>query len=146
MTLLTSTLLALLATVHITTQAGLAQSDTETTNLAVVQRFYEELSAGNTDVILAVHGDTLTMHYADSVEEVPTQLLADDLATLKAANPDLRAVVHDLFAAGDLVIANITWTTTHTGDYFGIPATGRTSLHNGLVLRRLENGKIVESF
>lgn len=146
LTLFTCTVLALLTTLRLTAQTSLAQSDDEAANLAVVQRFYEELSAGNTAVIVEVHGETLTMHYADSVDEVPTQLLADDLAALKAANPDLRAVVHDLFAAGDLVIANITWTTTHTGDYFGLPATGRTSLHNGLVVRRLEDGKIVESW
>lgn len=145
-TLISCTLLALLTILGITPRNSLAQSDTEATNLAVVQRFYGELSAGNVDVILEVHGETLTMHYADSVDEVPIQLLVDDLAALKAANPDLRAVVHDLFAAGDLVIANITWTTTHTGDYFGLPTTGRTSLHNGLVVRRLKDGKIVESW
>lgn len=122
------------------------QPNVEEQNLAVVRRFYEEFSAGNADVILEVHPGTITMHYADSVDEVPAQLLRDDLAALKAANPDLRAEIHSMFADGNIVVTELAWTTTHTGDYFGIPASGQTTTHNGIVVRRLENGKIVESW
>jgi steroid delta-isomerase-like uncharacterized protein len=115
-------------------------------NMAIVQRFYDELSAGNPDVILEIHPETIRMHYAGTAEDVPTQVLRDDLAALKQANPDLRAEIHALFAAGDIVVTELTWTTTHTGDYFGVPPTGKTTLHNGIVVRRLANGKIVESW
>ena len=126
--------------------AAASQPDVEARNLAVVQRFYDEYAAGHADVILEVHPETITMHYAGSAEEVPTQVLRDDLAALKAANPDLRAEVHQMFAAGDLVVTELTWTTTHTGDYFGIPATGKTTTHSGIVVRRLKDGQIVESW
>src|SRR5687768_16344828 len=109
-------------------------------NIAIVQRFYDEFSAGNADVILATHPETITMHYAGTAEDVPAQLLRDALAALKQANPDLRAEIHAIFAAGDLVVTALTWTTTHTGDYFGIPATGKTTLHSGIVVRRLAKG------
>jgi steroid delta-isomerase-like uncharacterized protein len=118
----------------------------EEQNLAVVQRFYDEYSNGNADVILEVHPETLTMHYAGGAEDVPAQVLRDDLHAIKQANPDLHAVIHDMFAQGDIVVTELTWTTTHTGDIFGIPATGETITHNGIVVRRLENGKIVESW
>lgn len=123
-----------------------ASSSIEEQNAAIVQRFYDEFSAGNADVILEVHPQTITMHYAGEFEDVPAQALRDDLAALKAANPDLRAVVHSNIAAGDYVFTELTWTTTHTGDYFGIPASGKTTTHPGIVVRRLENGKIVESW
>jgi steroid delta-isomerase-like uncharacterized protein len=115
-------------------------------NIAIVQRFYDEFSAGNADVILEVHPETITMHYAGTAEDVPAQVLRDDLAAIKQANPDLRAEIHAIFAAGDIVVTELTWTATHTGDIFGVPATGKTLLHNGIVVRRLENGKIVESW
>lgn len=118
----------------------------ETENLAIVQRFYEEFSGGNPAVILELHPATVRMHYAGEFEDVETQLFYEDLAALKQANPDLRAVIRDMRAAGDLVFTELTWTTTHTGDYFGIPATGQTSLHNGIVVRRLEDGLIVETW
>ena len=126
--------------------AAPAQTDETEQNIAVVRRFYEEFSNGNADVILEVHPATITMHYAGTAEEVETQLLYDDLAALKAANPDLRAEIHDIFGKGDIVVTELTWTTTHTGDYFGIPASGNTTLHPGIVVRRLEGGKIVESW
>jgi steroid delta-isomerase-like uncharacterized protein len=118
----------------------------EEQNLALVQRFYAEYGAGNADVILEVHPETLTMHYLGSADEVPAQALRDDLAAIKAANPDLHAEIHDMYASGDLVITELTWTTTHTGELFGVPATGETLMHPGIVVRRIENGKIVESW
>jgi predicted ester cyclase len=137
-------ILIVLSVLALLNTAGFAQ--TVESNIAVVKRFYEEFSAGNPEVILEVHPEMLTMHYADSVDQVATQVLYEDLKALKEVNPDLTATVHDIFGAGDLVVANITWTTTHTGDYFGIAATGKTSVHNGLVVRKLDNGKIVESW
>jgi steroid delta-isomerase-like uncharacterized protein len=114
--------------------------------LALVRRFYDEYSSGNADIILEIHSETILMHYAGSSDQVPAQLLRDDLAALKEANPDLRAEIHSMYASGDMVITELTWTTTHTGDYFGIPATGKTTLHPGIVVRRLEDGLIVESW
>lgn len=117
----------------------------EEQNLAVVQRFYDEYSQGNADVILDVHPETLRMHYAGEAEDVPTQALRDDLDAIKKANPDLHAEIHSMIARGDMVFTELTWTATHTGDFFGIPATDETVRHNGIVVRRLENGKIVEA-
>jgi predicted ester cyclase len=51
-----------------------------------------------------------------------------------------------MVVSGDIVMTELTWTATHTGPFFGIPATGETVLHNGIVVRRLEEGKIVESW
>jgi steroid delta-isomerase-like uncharacterized protein len=122
------------------------QRQAEAANLEIVRRFYEEYSAGNADVILEVHPETIVMHYLGSAEEVPAQVLRDDLAALKDANPDLHAEIHDMRASGDLVITELTWKATHTGDYFGFPASGRSLEHPGIVARRIENGLIVESW
>jgi hypothetical protein len=72
--------------------------------------------------------------------------MGEDLAAIRNANPDLHAEIQDMYASGDLVITQLTWRATHTGDFFGIPATGNPVVHNGVVVRRLENGKVVESW
>jgi steroid delta-isomerase-like uncharacterized protein len=122
------------------------QHDQETANLEVVRRFYDEYSAGNAEVILEIHPETITMHYAGESEEVPAQILYEDLAALKAANPDIHANIHEMVAAGDLVFTELTWSGTQTGEFFGIPATGNPVVHNGIVVRRLQDGLIVESW
>ena len=126
--------------------AAPAQADETQQNLAITQRFYDEFANGNADVILEVHSPTILMHYAGSAEEVPAQALRDDLAAIKTANPELHAEIKDMFADGNLVVTELTWTGTHAGELFGIPATGKTFMHNGIVVRRFENGKIVESW
>lgn len=128
------------------TQAGATMHQREADNLAVVQRFYDEFAAGNVEVILDVHPETLTMHYAGSMEDVPSQVLYEDLAAIKAGIPDLHAEIHSMAAAGDYVFTELTWAGTHTGDLFGIPATGKPIVHNGILVRRLADGKIVESW
>jgi steroid delta-isomerase-like uncharacterized protein len=130
------------------TQEAIApvQAYTEEANLALVRRFYDEYSAGNADIILEIHPETILMHYAGSSDEVPAQLLRDDLAAIKEANPDLHAEIHSMYASGDMVVTELTWTGTHTGDLFDISATGKTLLHPGIVVRRLEDGLIVESW
>jgi steroid delta-isomerase-like uncharacterized protein len=123
-----------------------AMAAQEEQSMAIVQRFYDEFAAGNAAVISDVHPETITMHYAGMAEDVPTAALEADLAAIKAANPDLHAEIHDMFAAGDYVFTELTWSGTHTGDLFGIPATNNPIVHNGIVVRRLEDGKIVESW
>lgn len=141
---------SLFTTLYLTAKPSFAQADNNTavenTNVAIVQRFYDDYAAGNADIILSTHAETVTIHYAGAADRVPAQVLRDDLAALKAANPDLYAEIHTIFAQGDLVVTELTWTTTHIGDYFGIPATGKTSSHPGIVVRRLADGKIVESW
>ncbi len=118
----------------------------EAANVAVVQRFYDEFSAGKAEVILEVHPEMLRMHYEGSVEDVPTQAIYEDLAAIKANNPDLHAEIHTMIGVGDYVFTELTWTATHTGEVFGLAATGKPYIHPGILLRRLENGIIVESW
>ena len=41
------------------------------------------------------------------------------------AFPDLRMEVHSIIAEGDLVATRLTVHATHSGEYMGIPSTGR---------------------
>lgn len=58
--------------------------------------------------------------------------------------PDWHTAIDDLIAEGDKVVARITMTGTHTGDFYGFPATGRHVSFTGIYIARIANGKIVE--
>ena len=60
------------------------------------------------------------------------------------AFPDLHAEVHDVIAEGDLVAVRSTYTSTHQGEFLGIPATGKQTTTNGVEYFRMQDGKQVE--
>jgi len=58
--------------------------------------------------------------------------------------PDYQTVIDDLVAEGDKVVARITMSGTHTGNFMGIPATGKHVEFTGIYIARIANGKIAE--
>ena len=65
-------------------------------------------------------------------------------ATTLIGMPDWHTEIDELIAEGDKVVARITMTGTHTGDFWGIPATGKRVEFTGIYVVRIANGKIVE--
>jgi len=64
---------------------------------------------------------------------------------LRTAFPDMHWVVKELVAEGDKVVTRFVWTGTHRGEFIGIPATGRSVEVKGVVIDRLEDGKMADS-
>ncbi len=58
--------------------------------------------------------------------------------------PDYQTTIEDLIAEGDKVVARVTMTGTHTGNFWGIPSTGRRVNLTGIYIVRIKDGKIVE--
>lgn len=58
--------------------------------------------------------------------------------------PDFHTEIDDLIAEEDKVVARVTMTGTHTGDFWGLPATGKSVKFTGIYIARIKAGKIVE--
>jgi steroid delta-isomerase-like uncharacterized protein len=58
--------------------------------------------------------------------------------------PDYLTTIEDLIAEGDKVVARVTMTGTHTGDFWGVPPTGRKVNLTAIYIVRIAGGKIVE--
>lgn len=58
--------------------------------------------------------------------------------------PDFHTEIQDLIAEGDKAVARVIMTGTHTGDFYGIPATGKRVEFTGMFIARIADGKIVE--
>jgi steroid delta-isomerase-like uncharacterized protein len=58
--------------------------------------------------------------------------------------PDLQITIEDMIAEGDKVAIPWTQTGTHTGEFMGIPATGRQMTMAGISIFRFADSKIVE--
>ena len=71
--------------------------------------------------------------------------LADVLAGMFAAFPDLHWTLHDTLTEDDRVLTLSTWTGTHRGAFIGIPATGRSVSVEAWTIDRYRDGRLVES-
>ncbi len=71
--------------------------------------------------------------------------LKDVLVGMRSAFPDMHWTIHEQIAEGDKVVSRFTWTGTHRDTFLGIPATGKPVEVKGVVIDRLEAGKMSDS-
>jgi steroid delta-isomerase-like uncharacterized protein len=115
-------------------------------NKTIVRRFIEEtLNKGNVDAAGQFVAD-------DVVEQVPFPGqgpglggLKDVLRGLRAAFPDMHWTVEEQIADGDKVLTRFEWAGTHRGSFMGIGPTGRPVRVWGMVIDRLQGGKITHT-
>ena len=65
---------------------------------------------------------------------------------LVGAFPDLHVEIEDLIAKDDQVVARLSFSGTHRGDFRGIAPTGRPITFSAIRIYRLSSGKIVETW
>jgi steroid delta-isomerase-like uncharacterized protein len=115
-------------------------------NSDIVRRFITEvLNGGNIDSAGEFFRD-------DMVEQVPfpgqgpgLSGLKDVLRGMRTAFPDMQWTIEEQIAEGGKVVTRFEWTGTHRGDFLGVPATGRSVKVWGIVIDRLEAGKIKDT-
>ncbi len=71
--------------------------------------------------------------------------LKEIIRQIRAAFPDIHWAIDEMVAEGDKVFSRFTWTGTHKGAFLGVPATGRRITVKGVVIDRLESGKMADS-
>jgi steroid delta-isomerase-like uncharacterized protein len=118
-------------------------------NKAVVQRFFDEFQNAKKEEVLY---ELVAPEYEGTKEPGQTGGNSGPAAFKQVmrmglkAIPDLHVTVHDLIAEGDRVVATLTLKGTHTGPYFGLPATGRQFSIAVIDVYRVVDGKIVEGW
>ena len=71
--------------------------------------------------------------------------LKEIIAQQRTAFPDIHWVIDEMLAEGAKVSTRFTWSGTHRGTFLGIPATHRRITVKGVVIYRLEAGKMADS-
>jgi steroid delta-isomerase-like uncharacterized protein len=115
-------------------------------NATIVRRFVEEvISQGNI-------GSAESFVWEDVVEQVPfpgqgpgLDGLKDVLRSMRSAFPDLNFSISEQIAEGDKVASRFEWVGTHKNEFLGVPATGRRVQVWGIVIDRLEEGRIKDT-
>jgi len=93
---------------------------------ASIRRLYELINVGDIDGFGAQLADDFTEH-----EELPgippTKTgVIQYFKLMLAAFPDMQMAVEDVIASGDRAVARVTVSGTNTGEFMGMPATGKS--------------------
>lgn len=115
---------------------------------AVVRRWNDEgWSGGNYDLANEVIAPVMTVHGAggQAVGMGPDGLV-DLIKAWRTAFPDGYMTVDELIVEGDLVGIRNTWHGTHTGEFYGIPPSGKWVDVTSIGIDRVQDGKVVEGW
>ena len=113
-------------------------------NKALVRRYYDEILTGSDRKLLARLLDPAFVSHVSSGPDAGAEAYAAAVAATHAAFPDLVVTVHDQVAEDDKVVTRWSATGTHTGDFAGVPATGRVITVSGIHIHRIRHGRLVE--
>ena len=113
-------------------------------NKAQVRRVIEDIyNQGDLGVVDEVAASNLIIHAA-SQEIRGREGAKQYVMMLRAGFPNLHLTVEDQIAEGDMVVTRWTARGTHTGEFQGIPPTGREVQIAGTDIDRIIDGKTVE--
>ena len=115
-------------------------------NSAIVRRFVDEV------INQGKMGSAEEFVWEDVVEQVPLpgrgpglEGLKDVLRGMRSAFPDIDFSIKEQVCEGDKVVSRFDWTGTHKAEFMGVPATGRQVRVWGVVIDRLEAGRIKDT-
>jgi steroid delta-isomerase-like uncharacterized protein len=110
----------------------------------IVRSLYRAISDGDLEALGELIGDDVIEH-----EEFPglaptKEGVLSFFGMLRGAFPDLTMEPADIIGEGDKVCVRGTMAGTHTGDFMGIPSTGKAVSVAFYDIVRLRDGQIVE--
>jgi steroid delta-isomerase-like uncharacterized protein len=110
--------------------------------------FVDILGRGDWSVADEIVSDEIVMHHpASPVPIEGREAVQGMLSAFRAGFPDdFQMSVEDAFGSGDKAVVRWRIQGTHTGDLFGIPASGKAVAVNGISVVRVADGKIVEDW
>jgi len=116
-------------------------------NKAMMRRWVEEgVNHGRLAAYDEVFADHVLSHAHNRVERRTLADLRQGNVAVRAAFPDRHRTVDDLIAEGDRVVLRFTDRGTHLGEYAGYPPTGQPMTLTGILIWRVQEGKVVETW
>lgn len=114
-------------------------------NKEVVRRFYEFMNGGDP----AILDEIIAPNYIEHKPTGPVYVSADELREIvikdRQGVPDLHYEVELEVGEGEYIVTFWRATGIQTGEFMGIPPTGKYASVTGMTIDRVIDGKITES-
>ncbi len=113
-------------------------------NKAIVRQAYDAINRNDLDALDEMVASDITDHDPAPGQGPGLEGVKDYFSSLHAAFPDVQMDVEDMIAEGDKVVARVSVSGTHQGEFMGIAPTGNRVTITGIDILRLTDGKVVE--
>lgn len=111
-------------------------------NKALMRRFLEASTASDPTIYRELMAPDFVAHIPSGPANREAYLQHN--AFFNVAFSDPQFAVEDLTAEGDKVVARVTWRGIHSGDFMGLPPTGKQIAIGAVITERFKDGKSVE--
>jgi len=121
---------------------------TEADNKEIVRGFVNDLLVeGQWDRVDEYVAEDYVGHTVAAPEDIRgREECREFYSGVKEAFPDMDVTIEELIAEGDKVVQRSRQTGTHEGEFMGIEPTGNSFDTPGIVIYRIQDGKIVEDW
>jgi steroid delta-isomerase-like uncharacterized protein len=116
-------------------------------NAELVRGGFQAFNAGDADRCMALAAPDLIINLAELPQpQHGRETWRQGFEMIRRAFPDLRAHIEDIVAAQDKVAVRLRFRGTHSGEFLGMPATGRTIEYVSHEFYRIADGLIAEEW
>ncbi len=113
-------------------------------NEAIARRGYEAINQKNLDALDEVVASDMIDHDPAPGQAPGLEGVKQYFSSLHTAFPDVQMNVEDMIAEADKVVARVSVSGTHQGEFMGIDPTGNRVTITGIDILRITDSKIVE--
>ncbi len=114
-------------------------------NKALVRDYLARLDADDRGVVQEVYSPDGVFHFPGS-PPMDFAAFVEMVEMVYTAFPDLTHRIEELLAVGDRVVARLTDSGTHQGEFEGAAPTGKHFSIGAIVIMAIRDGKIVEAW
>jgi steroid delta-isomerase-like uncharacterized protein len=122
-------------------------SATAQSNIELMRTAFAALERKDADAVVGLMPPDFVINIAGMpYQKRGTDAWRKHAAILFSALPDLRVTIEDIFAAEDKVTVRLRISGTHSGEFLGIPPTGKRVEYESTEVYRIADGKIAEEW
>jgi steroid delta-isomerase-like uncharacterized protein len=118
-----------------------------TSTVELLRHAFGLLNSGDIDACYELLTPDFIANYPGAPEPtIGRDAWKENVTMFRLAFPDLHVEIDDIFGSGDRAAVRLTFTGTHQGEFFGMPATGRAVTFTSVELYRSEGGRMAEEW
>jgi steroid delta-isomerase-like uncharacterized protein len=122
-----------------------AQAKLEEQNKVLAKRLMEAVNKGDFDTIKELTAPQFVRYSPSTTIDIRSlEEFIEQVKMIHRGLPDININIEESYAEGDRVTSRYIMRGTHQGEFDGIPATGNKLGTSGILIFRIENGKVAE--